>query len=172
MSNARSAIRTLIDVANADIPTLTEGLNTRMVEDSGDSGMFVSAAIASYDPASRALRIVNCGHPEPVVVRHSNRVETIKASAAPIGLMHPLGATLSEVQLEPGDTVCFYTDGLVEATNAGQEMFGQPRLEWTLRSAAGRPLDDVADALIAEVETFHGQRGLEDDVTLVLMRQV
>jgi phosphoserine phosphatase RsbU/P len=134
--------------------------------------MFVSVVIASYDPDSRCLGIVNCGHPEPVVVHQCKRVETVKASAAPIGLMQPLGATLSEVQLEPGDTVCFYTDGLVEAANAGQEMFGQPRLEWTLRSAAGRPLDDVADALIEEVEAFHGQRGLEDDLTLVLMRQV
>jgi phosphoserine phosphatase RsbU/P len=172
MSNARSAIRTLIDVANADIPTLTEGLNTRMVEDSGDSGMFISAVIASYDPLTRCLGIVNCGHPEPVVVRHCNRVETIPASAAPIGLMQPLGATRSEVSLEPGDMVCFYTDGLIEAANAGQEMFGQPRLEWTLRSAAGRSLDDVADSLIAEVAAFHGQHGLEDDLTLVLMRQV
>jgi phosphoserine phosphatase RsbU/P len=170
MSNARSAIRTLLDVT-ADIPSLAEGLNARIVDDSGDSGMFVSVVIACYDPGSRCLGIVNCGHPEPVVVRQCNRVETVKASAAPIGLMQPLGATLSEVQLEPGDTVCFYTDGLVEAANAGQEMFGQPRLEWTLRSAAGRPLDDVADALIAEVEAFHGGRGLEDDLTLVMMRQ-
>jgi phosphoserine phosphatase RsbU/P len=172
MSNARSAVRTLLDVTTTDIPLLAEGLNTRMVDDSGDSGMFVSAVIASYDPCSRCLGIVNCGHPEPVVVRHSNRVETIKASSAPIGLMQPLGAALSEVQLEPGDTVCFYTDGVIEATNAGQEMFGQPRLEWTLRSAAGRALDDVADALIGEVEAFREQRGLEDDLTLVLMRQV
>ena len=42
----------------------------------------------------------------------------------------------------------------------------------SLRSAAGRSLDDVADALIAEVEGFHGERGLDDDLTLVLMRQV
>ena len=83
--------------------------------------------------------------------------------------MQPLGATLSEVQLEPGDTVCFYTDGLVEAANAGKEMFGQPRLEWTLQSAAGRSLDDVADALIAEVEAFHGESGLEDNLALVLI---
>jgi sigma-B regulation protein RsbU (phosphoserine phosphatase) len=171
MSNARSAIRTLLDTT-ADIPLLAESLNARIVDDSGDSGTFISVVIASYDPGARCLGIVNCGHPEPVVVRHDNRVETVKASAAPIGLMQPLGAMLAEVRLEPGDTVCFYTDGLVEAANAGREMFGRPRLEWTLRSAAGRSLDDVADALIAEVEEFHGERGLEDDLTLVLMRQV
>lgn len=171
MSNARSAVRTLLDIT-ADIPSLAEGLNARIVDDSGDSGMFVSMVIGSYDPGARCLGIVNCGHPEPVIVRHDNRVETIKASAAPIGTMQPLGAMLAEVRLEPGDMVCFYTDGLVEAANAGHEMFGRPRLEWTLRSAAGRSLDDVADALIAEVEEFHGERGLEDDLTLVLMRQV
>jgi serine phosphatase RsbU (regulator of sigma subunit) len=171
MSNARSAVRSLLDVTT-DMPVLAEGLNARMVEDSGDSGMFVTAVIASYDSSSRRLGIVNCGHPEPVLIRRCTRVEKIEASSPPIGMMQPLGASLSEVRLDAGDIVCFYTDGIIEAANICREMFGQPRLEWTLRSNAGRPLDEVADALIAEVETFHGQRGLEDDLTLVLMRQV
>ena len=171
MSSARSAVRSILEVTT-DIARLAEGLNARMVEDSGDSGMFLSAVIAHYDPSTRRIGLVNCGHPEPIVARATGRIETVETSAAPIGLMTPLDATRWETTLESGDLLCFYTDGLSEAVNATKDMFGSSRVQETLASHAGFALDDVADALVASVELFHGKRGLEDDLTLVLIRQV
>jgi sigma-B regulation protein RsbU (phosphoserine phosphatase) len=174
MSSARSVVRSMLDVTT-DLTRIAEGLNARMVEDSGDSGMFVSAVIAHYDPSTRRIGMVNCGHPEPIIVRAAGRIETVETSAAPIGLIAPLDAVRWETTLECGDLLCFYTDGLteaVEAVDAGKNMFGLTRVQETLASNAHVALDDVADGLVASVERFHGTRALEDDLTLVLIRQV
>jgi serine phosphatase RsbU (regulator of sigma subunit) len=171
MSSARSVVRSLLDKTDG-IAALAEALNTRMVDDTGDSGMFITAVIAEYDPSTRRLGLVNCGHPEPLIVRRSGPVELITTSAAPIGLMEPLDAVMWETTLETGDLVCFYTDGLIEAVDSRREMFGVSRVQADLEPHAGHPLDTVADVLIDSLETFHGKRDLEDDLTLLLMRQV
>jgi len=183
MSSARSVVRSMLDMTT-DITSIAEGLNARMVEDSGDSGMFVSAVIAHYDPSTRRIGMVNCGHPEPIIVRADSRIETVETSAAPIGVIAPLDAVRWETTLGCGDLLCFYTDGLTEAVeavdsvdavkavNTGTNMFGLTRVQGSLASNAGIALDDVADGLVASVERFHGKRALEDDLTLVLIRQV
>lgn len=171
MSNARSAVRSLLDSTD-DITRLAEKLNARMVEDSGESGMFVTAVLGRYDRGARRLALVNCGHPEPIIGRRDGRRESIPASASPIGLLEPLGAAAFSTTLDEGDTICICTDGLLESANAAREMFGAARLEQACASHADEGLECMADAITADVEAFHGGPELDDDFTLVLMRGV
>jgi sigma-B regulation protein RsbU (phosphoserine phosphatase) len=171
MSNTRSAIRSLVDTST-DLTHLAERLNTRVFDDSGDSGVFVSGVIGCYDPANRQLAFVNCGHPEPLILRRDGRLERIAAGSAPLGMTHPLGASVVSTSLGAGDLVCLYTDGLVEASNACGEMFATERLEQRLQVAAGDSLDEMSSDILTAVQGFHGGPALDDDFTLVLLRGI
>ena len=170
MSNARSALRSLLDTT-ADLARLAEGVNARMTDDSGDSGVFVSAIIGRYDPLSRGLRFANCGHPAPVILRHDGRTEEIAAGAAPLGLTEPLHAEIHETLLAPGDLLCMFTDGLIEAANGAGEMFGTSRVADALAAGGSEP-EAMAEAITGAVRAFRGGLPLDDDCTLVLIKGV
>jgi len=74
------------------------------------------------------------------------------------------------VELESGDVLLWYTDGLVEARNAGGDLFGIERVESTLRASAGATSRELIERLRAEVGRFVGGDGFEDDLTLVVLR--
>ena len=168
MSNARSVLRALRPWT-LGLTELADHLNSRITEDAGDSGMFVSAVIGEYRPASRTIDLVNCGHPEPVLLRADGRVVTVGASASPIGLTNVLGAETFTAVLEPGDMLCLFTDGIIEASDKAGHAFGADGITHVLREHRNAPLDAIANAILAAVNDFHGAPPA-DDVTLVLLR--
>jgi sigma-B regulation protein RsbU (phosphoserine phosphatase) len=171
MSNARSVMRSLLSLTS-DIAMLAEQLNSRMVDDSGDSGMFLTAVIGRYAPATRSLSFVNCGHPDPVIVRARGVVERVGTTAAPIGIIEPLGAVACHTTLSVGDIACLCTDGVIEAANAAGDLFGMSSLEASVAAHAAMSLDELATGLTSEVRRFHGSESLEDDLTLLIMKGV
>jgi sigma-B regulation protein RsbU (phosphoserine phosphatase) len=171
MSNVRSAFRSLLG-SSTDLASIAEATNERMVDDAGESGMFVTAVIGSYELDTRLMTFVNCGHPEPVIVRDNGRVETVPASAAPIGMLCPLNATPFVTIIEPGDLVCLCTDGVTEAENQARQQFGGEGLRAAVQCGQTRGIDALADSILESVAVFHSSSDLEDDVALVVMRGV
>jgi len=169
MAGVRSAVRSLLPLIS-DVVALAQSVNVRMFEDAGDSGMFLSATIGCYDSQSGSASIINCGHPEPVVVRHTGELELVPATAPPLGIVDRLDAQVHRLEIGVGDLICLHTDGLIEATSAEGDQFGVPRFYEQLGASAGLPLQQAADGLVGAVTTFHGGP-LEDDVTLVLIRR-
>ena len=169
VSSVRSTLRALL-LSTSDVVPLAEALNARIVEDAGDSGMFVTIVVGRYDLRDRSIVLVNCGHPEPVILRRDH-VDTVPASATPIGMLEPLAPQAYRSRLAPGDLLCLSSDGLIEAANPSGELFGTARFRQVLEEHRGEPLDDLASSVFAAVETFTGSPSLEDDVTLVMFRQ-
>jgi phosphoserine phosphatase RsbU/P len=170
MSNVRSATRTLL--AHDPGPgELAEALNSRMVEDTGDSGMFLTAICGRYDVRSHRTTLVNCGHPPPVLVRASGEVVMPAAGCPPIGFFPVLGAVEIELDLGPGDLLLLYTDALLEAANAARAMFGEERLVAALAPRRREPLAAIAAALLQTVQDFAGSVTLSDDLTMVMLRR-
>jgi sigma-B regulation protein RsbU (phosphoserine phosphatase) len=170
MASGRSALRALLP-STPDVLQLAEAVNHRIVSDAGDSGMFLSAVIGCYDPGDHSLTVVNCGHPEPLLLRTGGAHETIAASSAPLGLMEPLDAEVCRVILAPGDLLAVSTDGAIEAASRSGELFGYARLQSLLASGAGIPLGNVADQVLDGLRRFTGRSTLEDDLTFLLLRR-
>jgi sigma-B regulation protein RsbU (phosphoserine phosphatase) len=170
MANVHSALRILVPLVS-DPVALIEAINERVVEDAGDSGMFVSMVVARYDRRTRELQVVNCGHPEPVVIREHGQVDLIPASGPPLGMLAPLGVTTWRDVLSLGSSITFYTDGVSEASNARREHFGVTRLCDTLAASTGPAALAIHDVVEA-VRTFCGSDTREDDMTIVMMRGV
>ncbi|HZY64549.1 MAG TPA: GAF domain-containing SpoIIE family protein phosphatase [Rubrobacteraceae bacterium] len=132
--------------------------------------MFVTCLYAILDPQSGRLRYANAGHDLPYL-RHESGVAELRAIGMPLGLMPGMGYEEKEAALEDGDTVLFYSDGLVEAHAPDKEMFGFPRLQGFVGAHRGSG-PDLMDFLLNELSRFTGEDWeQEDDITLVTLQR-
>jgi serine phosphatase RsbU (regulator of sigma subunit)/CBS domain-containing protein len=131
---------------------------------------FVTAFYAVLDRRSRVLRYASAGHPSPLLIRPAaESVRPLGAQGFLLGIMPDERYVEREIVLEPGDRVCFYTDGLVEARNEIGELYGTDRLKDCLlrnaRESAATLLTRVRECRRA----FCGTQPAEDDLTIVVM---
>jgi predicted ester cyclase len=134
------------------------------------SNMFVTCFYAVLDPRSGSLRYANAGHDLPYLW-HGGDCEELRARGMPLGLMSKMSYEEREASLREGDSVLFYSDGLVEAHDPKGEMFGFPRLRALVAEHAEeeRPLGDF---LMEELYSFVGEGWeQEDDITLLTLRR-
>ncbi len=129
--------------------------------------MFVTCLYAILDPVSGRLEYANAGHDLPYR-HHDGVVSELRATGMPLGLMSGMSYEEKEVMLAPGDSVLFYSDGLVEAHNQVRDMFGFPHLMKLLEVKTNGM--STIDYLLAELAAFTGPDWeQEDDVTLVTL---
>lgn len=132
--------------------------------------MFVTCLYAVLDPASGRLRYANAGHDLPYW-RHDGRADELHATGMPLGLMPGMDYEEKEIVLSPGESILLYSDGLVEAHNPQQEMFGFPRLR---QCVADQPLRGAAliHFLLSALKSFTGPDWeQEDDITMVTLER-
>jgi phosphoserine phosphatase RsbU/P len=143
-------------------------LNRFVGRNSGD-GMFITCLICILDPSRHEVTVANAGHLPPLVKRRSgNRVEELRTpdGSPPLGLddqiqFHPFTFTLS-----PGDQVLLFTDGVTEAMNPSDQLYGIRRLRETLQSAAG-DIQSAVTKVLEAIDQFKEGRTPSDDMTLV-----
>jgi serine phosphatase RsbU (regulator of sigma subunit)/predicted ester cyclase len=131
--------------------------------------MFVTCFYAILDPESGTLRYANAGH-DPPYLWHGGCCEELRARGMPLGLMPGMSYEEGEVSLREGDSVLFYSDGLVEAHDPKGEMFGFPRLR--AHVAEHGEERSLGDLLLEELYSFVGEGWeQEDDITLLTLKR-
>jgi serine phosphatase RsbU (regulator of sigma subunit) len=131
---------------------------------------FVTCLYGILDPKNGRFIYANAGHTLPCR-RHYDQADELRARGMPLGLMPGTDYEEKEAVLEVGDSVLFYSDGLVEAHNPEGEMFGIPRLR---RLVAEHVAEEgpLADFLMDKLHSFTGEGWeQEDDITLVTLRR-
>jgi sigma-B regulation protein RsbU (phosphoserine phosphatase) len=139
------------------------------VTDRDDQYCSALFARLQLDTCGAWLTVANAGHPAPILVRRSGRVELRTEPSFPIGLFDSIDPTDDRVGLGPGDALVFYTDGISEARDGSGETFGEDRLVAELTGWTGEPADVIADKIIDAAQRFAGGR-LDDDVALLVVR--
>jgi serine phosphatase RsbU (regulator of sigma subunit) len=131
--------------------------------------MFVTCFYAILDPQSGSLSYANAGHDLPYLHRDGG-AEELRARGMPLGLMPGMGYEEKDIVLECGESVLFYSDGLVEAHDPKGEMFGFPRLR-ALVAKHGEE-SSLGEFLMEELYSFVGAGWeQEDDITLLTLRR-
>jgi serine phosphatase RsbU (regulator of sigma subunit) len=131
--------------------------------------MFVTCFYTILDPSSARLSYANAGHDLPYLWRGGD-AEELRAKGMPLGLMPGMEYEEKEIELDAGEGVLFYTDGLVEAHDREGEMFGFPRLR-ALISEHGEERA-LGDFLLEELYSFVGDGWeQEDDITLLTLQR-
>jgi serine phosphatase RsbU (regulator of sigma subunit) len=134
------------------------------------SNMFVTCFYAILEPKSGSLSYANAGHDPPYLRRRGGDAEELRARGMPLGLMSGMSYEEGEASLAEGDSVLFYSDGLVEAHDPEGEMFGFPRL----RALVAKHVEErqLGDFLMEEIHTFVGEGWeQEDDITLLTLKR-
>jgi sigma-B regulation protein RsbU (phosphoserine phosphatase) len=167
MASVHASVRAL---AGTTAPAaLLERLN-RFLCASTPTSRFVTLFYAELDPATRRLAYVNAGHVPPYRVARGGAVSRLAGGGPALGLLGDASYEAGEVDLEPGDVVAVVTDGVTEATAAGDREFGDDGVsEALLRPPAGGAAA-VLGALVAAVDAWVGAAGCHDDLTALVLR--
>jgi serine phosphatase RsbU (regulator of sigma subunit) len=132
--------------------------------------MFITCFYAILEPKSGRLLFANAGHDLPYVWQ-SGEAEELRAKGMPLGLMPGMGYEEKQTSLQAGESVLFYSDGLVEAHDPKGEMFGFPRLR-RLVGEHGDEKGSRGDFLVEELYSFVGEGWeQEDDITLLTLER-
>ena len=169
---AITAIRLARRQGITDLPTLAAHADDLLLTQPGPA-QFVTAVLATLDTATGVLHYVLAGHPPPLLVRRGRAIKELgHPPRTPLGVreLPPDRFNVGHEQLEPGDRLLLYSDGITEARNADGEFFGEHRLvDFTRRAElAGLPAPETLRRLTAAVLAHQGGR-LQDDATLVLV---
>lgn len=141
----------------------------------GRKKTFVTLVMARLDPSTRALEIIRAGH-NPVLWRRPGHNETVYLQPDGLGLGLVSNKTLRKklqletIQLEPGDTVLLYSDGLTEAENPEVELFGEERLLRIVEHCDALTAEELMQAVLAGVEVFKQGADPHDDLTLLIVK--
>ena len=130
---------------------------------------FVTAFYGIFDRRSQTLRYAAAGHPHPLRYEAAcGRVTELKASGFLLGIIPNEVYAEKEVKLEPGDKLCFFTDGVVEARNEIGELYGIARLTACLTQYGDQPAVNIVDHVMQNLRDFCGTAPYMDDVTLIV----
>jgi sigma-B regulation protein RsbU (phosphoserine phosphatase) len=117
------------------------------------------------------LDYINAGHPSPILIRRSGATEeAFTEGSFPVGLVPEAEYSTACVKLDPGDTLVLFSDGVTEAMDPQEELFGVPRLREFLIGHNETPLDELQKLLLEAVENFARGASQADDLTLLLVR--
>jgi serine phosphatase RsbU (regulator of sigma subunit) len=167
MASARSMLRALAQTSESPGDVLRRA-NDPLATDIPPN-MFVTCFYAILDPKSGSLRYANAGHDLPYLRRRTGDAEELRARGMPLGLMPGMGYEENEIVLDAGESVLFYSDGLVEAHDPKGEMFGFPRLRALVAQHGGER--SLGGFLMEELYSFTGESWeQEDDITLLTLR--
>ena len=137
--------------------------------DTGIEGRFVTMVIAELDPQNHRLSVAAAGHPSPLIRRADGRVEALDCSGGgpPLGVRRDSVYRPTEFDLAPGDVVVLFSDGVDEALDLRQRVFGVERLKTVIAKTRGGGPAEVGEAILAALGDHMAGRSQVDDVTIV-----
>ena len=156
-----------------DIPSLDDlgdQLNVILHRDGLDN-RFATLFYAELERGGGNVRYLIAGHNPACVVRQDG-TELLGASALPLGMMGTTRYSSGSIDLEPGETLIAYSDGLTEATNDRGEEFGFERLQALLPEVNALTADKAGARILEEVDRFLEGRRAGDDLSLVVVRRL
>lgn len=149
---------------------IVERLNRQLYE-STSTEKYATFFCAEYDGATRRLTYTNAGHLPPAVFRQG-RIERLDKGGTVVGMFSPMTYEEAVIQLEPGDVLLAFTDGLIEPENTYGEQFGEERLLEAAQRALGCPLEMLAEEIYRGVSDWTGSPELQDDMTMVVGKAI
>lgn len=166
MANLQANLRSQYALANRDQSQLLSSVN-RLFFKNTESSHYATMFFGLYEDATRRLRYSNCGHNPALLLRTNGTVERLHSTTTVLGLFEHWNCVIDEVQLEPGDVLAIYTDGITEATNKAEEEFGEERLVNVLQANKSLAAPELLRKVMASVQEFSpGEQG--DDLTLIV----
>jgi sigma-B regulation protein RsbU (phosphoserine phosphatase) len=169
MATFQASLKTL-STAQVALPELVANMNRYACSNSQGGLRFTTAFLAEYDAARRVFHYINAGHNNPILRRRNGQIERLDVGGLPLGIQAEAKYDSASVTLAPGDWLIIFTDGLVEAVNAHDEEFDEPRLLRALEAGVSGTPQQLLDRLMSDLDLFVGATPQHDDVTCLLIK--
>jgi len=169
MSMAKSALSVQVTF-NPEVEPVFNTLN-RMVFQSARKRLLTTLCYALVDPVKKEMFFASAGHLFPYRVSSGGEVVALESVSYPLGVRDQIEITARVANLESGDKLFLYSDGVVEASPEGSaEQFGFDRLEQSLKRHATRDVHGMRDGVLADMQGFAGNQPLDDDLTVLVLQ--
>ncbi|MGB8835357.1 MAG: PP2C family protein-serine/threonine phosphatase, partial [Candidatus Acidiferrales bacterium] len=122
-----------------------------------------------FDGATRRLQYVNAGHNPPMLIRRDGSIFPLGAGGVPLGIFPDSTYTREIIQLNPGDLILAYTDGVIEAVNPTGEEWGVEGLHRSVSENRALCAEEIVHAIFSSVDDFSGGEQ-RDDATVAVVR--
>ena len=173
MASLRASLRGMTMTSTDDLAGMLKNVNA-LVFEASQSNRYATFFYAEYDAATRVLTYVNAGHNAPVVLRGADVIH-LEATGTVIGLLQDAEYEQASLQLEVGDVVVAFTDGISEAMTHDDEEWGEDRMVAAVRGllqddSCGWSAGQLMDCIFTEADLFTAGAPQHDDMTVVVAR--
>jgi serine phosphatase RsbU (regulator of sigma subunit)/GAF domain-containing protein len=169
MALSRTIIRS-VATTRIDPAATLERVNRLLLVDS-NAELFVSVFYAIWEPASGGLTFANAGHNPPLLLRPNHKADILREHGIVLGVLEDANYETYERNIEPGEMLVLYTDGVTEAMGKNSEMFGLHRLENLVLGLENWSAQNVAEHIASRVADFLEYGELADDLTTITLRR-
>jgi serine phosphatase RsbU (regulator of sigma subunit) len=146
-----------------------EATNRRILADT-HGGLFITLFYGILDPKTGEFTYCSAGHHPAYLLRAKDRlIEELGRTGIPLGVEEETTWTQQRINFEQGDTLVLYTDGVTDALNDKEQFFGQECLQEVLYKHFGKPVKEMRESLLSEVNNWIGHAQQFDDITLMLI---
>lgn len=169
MALSRTLIRTFAADFSAAPEQVLQAANQRVFVDTS-SDLFVTVFYAILDPATGIFTYCNAGHNPPFLyAANGQEVKQLTRTAIPVGILEETVWEQGCVEMQPGDLLLMYTDGVTEAEDEFDDFFGEARLQAITTANLGRSVDIIEGKIVTAVLDFVGDAPQFDDITLMIL---
>lgn len=169
MMKAKAIIKDLAE-SGTELFEVFKKANEKLCENN-EAGMFVTAWMGILNLTTGVVDFVNAGHNPPLVKHKNGQFEYLKTrSGMFLGGMEGLKYKKNEIRLSDGDIIYLYTDGVTEAVNKDNELYGENRLANVVNSAANITPEKLCNLVKNDVDSFAGDTPQFDDITMLCLK--
>jgi sigma-B regulation protein RsbU (phosphoserine phosphatase) len=170
MVETRSVLRAQLQTPHSPAEILTI-LNDLLHDDLSRAELFITMSYLSYHTKTRRLRYSNAGHPPPLLYRTSgDSFLELDTEGLIIGVKTEVSFEERSLNIEHGDLLLLYTDGILEAEGTGGALFGTCRLQEVLAREHRKPAAEIIAAVLAAVRAFSGEFSFKDDISMLVLK--
>jgi sigma-B regulation protein RsbU (phosphoserine phosphatase) len=166
MASLQASVRGQSQADSSHVAELMSNVN-RLVCDASPENRYATFFYAQFDPATRRMVYTNGGHNPPILLR-GTEVIRLEAGGPPVGLFRFSGYQQEQIELQPGDLLVMFTDGVSEAENHAHDEWGEDALAETARTCIGLPAAEIISRIMQAADSFVAGAPQHDDMTLVV----
>jgi len=169
MMTAKTLLKSYAESGMGVAEVLTQA-NSKLCENN-ETGMFVTVWMGYLNTRTGEVTYANAGHNPPFICHGDGSVEMVKSRPGLVlAGMEGIRYRVNTVQLKPGDLLYLYTDGVTEATDAGNNLYGEVRLQAVLQQKNAGDVEAVCRLVKEDVDNFVGDAPQFDDITMLALK--
>jgi phosphoserine phosphatase RsbU/P len=166
----RSSLRSFLTMS-FNLEDIVKNANNLFLQDTKETGMFITAWLAIFDEKKNILYYTSCGHLGAILKKNDGKIIELQTEGIALGVEPTTKVEVKKIQLEEDDIVVIYTDGVTEALNLKKEHFGRARLmDIISKSSKDVSSDVLIKKLLEDIESFTKETSRSDDITVLVVK--